>query len=488
MSLDADISALIAWCSSRNVWIDPRLRIVAGPHGVAVYSRGTSIPSGTTLVRIPRASVLSVKSSPISHLIPASPYGRSAQLSLALALSVELANGEMSAWHGYLQSLPRDIPGLFWAGATSTRGDSFTTGWLAGTEAAKLLANLDDEIEEYYRMVARPMYEQLRISRPSLQDFRHVCGLVSSRAFLVDAYHGLSMVPIADAFNHIQDNHVHIETDFDVCPECGSLRQCPHDDDTGDGSTDDGDDDQEDTYEMVSNRPIPAGSEIFNTYGETLSNAQLFVQYGFVLDVNENDCITFSSVELAEVLGGDRVPDQLLNSLTALPWDDMVDSELVYVDGSRRFCINSDALISHSLWLLLALHLLPQIPEKPHDSLIRDLENAFHHQLTLERCIGTDSEVVAPTPPVLDDEADAASSPNLYGIIPNMARLLVSLCRRRAEALTGCGKSSEELGDIFDSLPVDGNPTRMAISLVLTERSLLDSCAAAWESAMRATR
>nr|GAT52051.1 predicted protein [Mycena chlorophos] len=54
------------------------------------------------LVRIPRECVLSVKSSPISHLIPSNLYGRGAQLCLALALSVELANGEMSAWHAWL--------------------------------------------------------------------------------------------------------------------------------------------------------------------------------------------------------------------------------------------------------------------------------------------------------------------------------------------------------------------------------------------------
>ena len=43
------------------------------------------------VARIPRESVLSVKSSPISELIPPHPYGRGAQLSLALALSVELS-------------------------------------------------------------------------------------------------------------------------------------------------------------------------------------------------------------------------------------------------------------------------------------------------------------------------------------------------------------------------------------------------------------
>ena len=33
----------------------------------------------------------------------------------------------------------------------------------------------------------------------SLSSFLHAYSLVSSRAFLVDAYHGLAMVPIADA-------------------------------------------------------------------------------------------------------------------------------------------------------------------------------------------------------------------------------------------------------------------------------------------------
>lgn len=33
----------------------------------------------------------------------------------------------------------------------------------------------------------------------SLSGFCHAYSLVSSRAFWVDAYHGLSMVPIADA-------------------------------------------------------------------------------------------------------------------------------------------------------------------------------------------------------------------------------------------------------------------------------------------------
>ena len=36
-------------------------------------------------------------------------------------------------------------------------------------------------------------------SMPTLNGFYRAFSLVSSRAFLVDAFHGLSMVPIADA-------------------------------------------------------------------------------------------------------------------------------------------------------------------------------------------------------------------------------------------------------------------------------------------------
>jgi hypothetical protein len=44
---------------------------------------------------------------------------------------------------------------------------------------------------------------------------------------------------------------------------------------------------------MVSNAPVGAGEEVFNTYGDGLSNAQLLVRYGFALDGNEHDAVRF---------------------------------------------------------------------------------------------------------------------------------------------------------------------------------------------------
>lgn len=39
----------------------------------------------------------------------------------------------------------------------------------------------------------------------------HAYSLVTSRAFQVDAYHGAAMVPLADIFNHREDNQVCFE-------------------------------------------------------------------------------------------------------------------------------------------------------------------------------------------------------------------------------------------------------------------------------------
>jgi hypothetical protein len=42
---------------------------------------------------------------------------------------------------------------------------------------------------------------------------------------------------------------------------------------------------------------------VFNTYGETLTNAQLLARYGFVLDSNDNDVIAWDLEELVDAVG-----------------------------------------------------------------------------------------------------------------------------------------------------------------------------------------
>jgi len=55
-----------------------------------------------------------------------------------------------------------------------------------------------DRVNAYFDNAAQPFLCLLGLPS-SLNDFYRAYSLVSSRAFLVDAYHGLSLVPVADA-------------------------------------------------------------------------------------------------------------------------------------------------------------------------------------------------------------------------------------------------------------------------------------------------
>jgi hypothetical protein len=213
----------------------------------------------------------------------------------------------------------------------------------------------EDQIEEYY----------------NFDSFCKTSTLVASRAFEVDAYHDNAMVPFADIFNHKSGNeHVHFETDYDVCDACGALDYCEHryfdgensdnsddswddvddnaeediEDSEGedDGEQDDGDvDDEEDdesdkelqdlealekegvdfwkdddddedpvkdTCDLVMGRPAKKGEELFNTYGEH-PNVVLLSKYGFCEEENSNDFVTVDE---------DMVIDNCVDQLTKL--------------------------------------------------------------------------------------------------------------------------------------------------------------------------
>lgn len=146
---------------------------------------------------------------------------------------------------------------------------------------------------------------------------------------------------------------------------------------------------------MVSNAPIFTEDQVFNTYGENLTNAQLLVQYGFSLDGNENDCISwdldelFSIATLAEIGVGTassvgrinaddsaRLKEVFLEAIGRLngvenlaldetnliynPWTATGrGGELLERDSGQNrrlvFCLNSDGKLSRDLWVYCAL-------------------------------------------------------------------------------------------------------------------------------------
>ncbi|KAI5121514.1 hypothetical protein M0805_006551 [Coniferiporia weirii] len=322
---DHAVDCLLRWCNARGIHIDARVCVLRGEdEAISVYARDASIEPGTTLVSIPKTSILSIRNCLLSELITPVIYGIEAQLGLALGLYCELLRGSSSPWFGYLQSLPEHVDiALFWDELDDDEVQAWV--WIKGTMAEKELGTLNrydaqaqtkgsrcpaaDIVRQYYSFVAIPALAGAQLEGiASLNGFKRAYAFVSSRAFIVDAYHGLAMVPIADAFNHSLENHVHLESDHGVCPTCGSLSECPHDaedvDDRGEenlssqaGRTLSGDNcspwEHDDTCDMVTNAHVPPFVEVFNTYGEYLTNAQLLVRYGFVLDSNENDIISW---------------------------------------------------------------------------------------------------------------------------------------------------------------------------------------------------
>jgi len=71
--------------------------------------------------------------------------------------------------------------------------------------------------------------------------------------------------------------------------ECGSVKECIHDrqapplvsDYHSSDSEEEGEED--DAVEMVTNAVVHPAHEVFNTYGETVSDFELLINYGFQL-------------------------------------------------------------------------------------------------------------------------------------------------------------------------------------------------------------
>ncbi|KAJ3851944.1 hypothetical protein EV368DRAFT_83037 [Lentinula lateritia] len=488
------ITTLLIWCTTINIEIDERLQIVPDAAELTVHSGATPIEPLQTLVRIPKTAVLSVKSCSASPFIESSPYGLEAQLALSLALLVEIERGTSSRWYGYLQSLPDTVVSLpvFWglefeAGTLEDGKDALR--WLKGTEVEKLLVGSDgtpliDSLRKYFHEIVTPTVARLSFeSLPSFHRFCRAYSLVSSRAFLVDAYHGLSMVPIADAFNHTDDYHVHLETEYEVCPECGSLQQCPHDQDIeptlGHPTSGFQQIEKDNTYDMVSNAAITPHSEVFNTYGETLSNAQLLTRYGFILDVNENDSVSWEFEGLIHFL------EELNHSKSrgsgtplGLPWNTLVESfdvdvfsnsELVFEPAEAAYCINCEGKVSWQFWLVVVSHQCASLV--PAEEILSISMDLGRYQTSREKQnVGASDTIGATT--------------NHKYLLPSLAQktacVIRDLCQQRKTHL-GDGRDQEGLGNLFDELDPSQSRTKLALLQVMTEISILNSCEAAWQ-------
>ncbi|BGP36196.1 hypothetical protein JCM10450v2_000094 [Rhodotorula kratochvilovae] len=280
---------LARWLSLQGVHLDPGIHLVA-------------------LARVPVSLVLSHRSSALANALEGRHDPLAAlppPLRLAVHVAHELALGSRSRWATYLEHCPRKaVPiALLWEGEAKR--------WTRGTELEQECRRIGVDqsvLRRFYDTIALPLLSSLPstsaspVSPPSFTTFQHAYTLVSSRAFQVSSFHPLALVPLADAFNHSDPPHVHLASDAWVCPECGRLDACPHDDESAGATAAAREAREEETVDMVSEREIDPGEEVFNTYGSGLSNAHLVAAYGFLLEGNEHDVVSFERCAALEVV------------------------------------------------------------------------------------------------------------------------------------------------------------------------------------------
>ncbi|CEQ38635.1 SPOSA6832_00093 [Sporobolomyces salmonicolor] len=351
------MASLRSWLTQNDLHLDPRLELTGPPlHVVAT----APIPPHSTLARIPKDTVLSHRTSSLTRSSPAAAASlgtASPPLRLAVHVLLELLLGTQSRWAAYLEHCPTEtVPIAFlWDDGGEARR------WVRGTQLERELRRLGvsrSSLSAFFHSSVLPLLAPLTtlssLPSPTIAAFLHAYSLVSSRAFQVDTYHTLALVPLADAFDHSSPPHVHFASDVWVCAECGALDECPHDredelrpSEPERGGAARGQERQ--TCEMVAtDLPVVPGEEVFNHYGY-LSNARLLAEYGFALEANEHDRVVFGSAEVRRARGEEE-EERVWEEVQRMTRDDRTEeatsSEPVYVDA--------DAKLSPTLWLLLA--------------------------------------------------------------------------------------------------------------------------------------
>ncbi|KYQ93075.1 hypothetical protein DLAC_05688 [Tieghemostelium lacteum] len=269
-----------------------------------------------TVAMIPKNSILSIHTTAISNLLE--QYKIKGSIGTVISLMYEKSIGIKSKWYGYIQSLPVegvDLP-VMW----SLEDQSLFNG----TSMEDILKRDKEQLECLYndniRDLLIPKHSDIFSGESfSYREYLIATSLVSSRAFNVDSYHGDSMVPLADIFNHrtLREN-VHIESNGDVCKKCGSFYTCAHRKlkksnsdilhDDNDNSDDEefsklfgkSSENQENLFIKIV-KSCKSQTEVFNTYGDH-DNTMLLSKYGFVEMDNPCDKIYLSRQEIDKII------------------------------------------------------------------------------------------------------------------------------------------------------------------------------------------
>jgi len=119
--------------------------------------------------------------------------------------------------------------------------------------------------------------------------------MIFTRGYVTDAYHTIALIPFCDLFNHSSASaHSSLLSDQCVCPTCGSLSTCEHDQPEASrvshltseyiAQTEK----EGRNVEMRAERAIRKGEQIFSCYEEGVDNGKLLVEWGYISPTTES--------------------------------------------------------------------------------------------------------------------------------------------------------------------------------------------------------
>ncbi|XP_040265921.1 N-lysine methyltransferase SETD6 [Bufo bufo] len=317
---DALLPHFLQWCQKVVIQLNPKV-YMSRQDAVSQYGMLTreDLPAGEVIFSIPRSALLSQHTTRIRALLEEEHErldSRSGWVSLLISLMYE-ATDESSPWAPYFglwpQLNPPDLP-MFWSEEERLR-------LLKGTGVNEAVQKDLKDMEEEYRTIVLPFIRRHPTMfcphRHSLDLYKRLVAFVMAYSFqepLSDEDDDCGkdvnppvMVPVADLLNHVAQHNAHLE----FTPEC--LR-------------------------MVTTRPVAAGHELFNTYGE-MGNWQLLHMYGFSEphpnNSNEAADIYMLTLQQAALLGAESEEEKarVQERWAVLCQMDMVGEEGAFVFG-----------------------------------------------------------------------------------------------------------------------------------------------------------
>ncbi|KAI9624618.1 hypothetical protein KEM48_008791 [Puccinia striiformis f. sp. tritici PST-130] len=320
--------------------------------------------------------------------------------------------------------------------------------WIRGTEIERLIAQ--NRILSLSQL--RAIYEGLALSQ-SWEEFVKGYTIVSSRAFQIDNYHSLGLVPIADLYDHSDQPDVQLVSQDLVCDQCGSIGECVHDNPCiGLQSQDE----YLDTVELVSIHPLIGSS----------NPRSLMTEYGFMIQGNQYDRLYFNNTEIVDLEDDQALKTtfQALIKAGLFTSNDETDQTLVGdvdedSDGSSLY-LDSHARLSPLLWLATVF--------KTYDD--------DQHQTPSIEYISTLFELQSSSLVNLDRPCTSSETP----FIQNQHKLSLYCYPNKSidELLT---IKDEIMDSINGGTGIDEISLGLAIEYNCSERVLLETCIEIWD-------